>query len=101
MQLCFHLLPSGLVNPKCLNLIGSSVVAHIPTFFKELEELERKGLSNVHERIFIAIEFILTLTSILPSTAWRKSSWESAKSELRAKASVPRTAPRRREVAFG
>ncbi|RDA93119.1 hypothetical protein CP533_4085 [Ophiocordyceps camponoti-saundersi (nom. inval.)] len=50
----FHLLPSGLVNPNCLNLIGSSVVAHIPTFFKELEELERKGLSNVHERIFIS-----------------------------------------------
>ncbi|RDA89225.1 hypothetical protein CP532_0554 [Ophiocordyceps camponoti-leonardi (nom. inval.)] len=50
----FHLLPSGLVNPKCLNLIGSSVVAHIPTFFKELEELERKGLPNVHERIFIS-----------------------------------------------
>ncbi|RCI13288.1 hypothetical protein L249_0655 [Ophiocordyceps polyrhachis-furcata BCC 54312] len=30
----FHLLSSGLVNPKCPNL--SSVVAHIPTFFKVL-----------------------------------------------------------------
>lgn len=50
----FHLLPSGLVNPDCRNLIGSSVVAHIPSFFKELEELERKGLSNVHDRIFIS-----------------------------------------------
>ncbi|KAH6605047.1 hypothetical protein Trco_006754 [Trichoderma cornu-damae] len=50
----FHLLPSGLVNPNCRNLIGSSVVAHIPSFFKELEELERKGLSNVHDRIFIS-----------------------------------------------
>ncbi|RYP60160.1 hypothetical protein DL770_010053 [Monosporascus sp. CRB-9-2] len=50
----FHLLPSGLVNPNCLNLIGSSVVAHIPSFFKELDELERKGLSNVHDRIFIS-----------------------------------------------
>ncbi|RYP26680.1 hypothetical protein DL768_011608 [Monosporascus sp. mg162] len=50
----FHLLPSGLVNPNCLNLIGSSVVAHIPSFFKELEELEHKGLSNVHDRIFIS-----------------------------------------------
>ncbi|OTA00028.1 adenylosuccinate synthase [Trichoderma parareesei] len=50
----FHLLPSGLVNPNCLNLIGSAVVAHIPSFFKELEELERKGLSNVHDRIFIS-----------------------------------------------
>ncbi|KAL9476666.1 hypothetical protein ACSS6W_006507 [Trichoderma asperelloides] len=45
----FHLLPSGLVNPNCRNLIGSS-----PSFFKELEELERKGLSNVHDRIFIS-----------------------------------------------
>ncbi|KOS21564.1 Adenylosuccinate synthetase [Escovopsis weberi] len=50
----FHLLPSGLVNPNCLNLIGSSVVAHIPSFFRELEELERKGLSNVHDRIFMS-----------------------------------------------
>ncbi|UKZ92120.1 uncharacterized protein TrAFT101_007088 [Trichoderma asperellum] len=50
----FHLLPSGLVNPNCRNFIGSSVVAHIPSFFKELEELERKGLSNVHDRIFIS-----------------------------------------------
>lgn len=39
----FHLLPSGLVNPGCIGLIGSGVVIHVPSFFKELEELERKG----------------------------------------------------------
>ncbi|PNP48804.1 hypothetical protein TGAMA5MH_00258 [Trichoderma gamsii] len=50
----FHLLPSGLVNPNCRNLIGSAVVAHIPSFFSELETLERKGLENVHDRIFIS-----------------------------------------------
>ncbi|KAM0449273.1 hypothetical protein ACHAO4_007620 [Trichoderma viride] len=50
----FHLLPSGLVNPNCRNLIGSAVVAHIPSFFAELEELERKGLEHVHDRIFIS-----------------------------------------------
>jgi adenylosuccinate synthase len=50
----FHLLPSGLVNPNCRNLIGSAVVAHIPSFFSELEALERKGLENVHDRIFIS-----------------------------------------------
>ncbi|KAL7894049.1 Adenylosuccinate synthetase [Trichoderma sp. TUCIM 5745] len=50
----FHLLPSGLVNPNCRNLIGSAVVAHIPQFFSELEELEQKGLKNVHDRIFIS-----------------------------------------------
>lgn len=38
----FHLLPSGLVNPKCHNLIGSGVVCHIPAFFRELEDLETK-----------------------------------------------------------
>lgn len=49
----FHILPSGLVNPKCLNLIGSGVVVHVPSFFKELEDLKQKGL-NTEGRIFIS-----------------------------------------------
>lgn len=40
----FHMLPSGLINPNCINLVGSGVVVHIPSLFSELEELERKGL---------------------------------------------------------
>jgi len=40
----FHLLPSGLVNPECIALIGSGVVIHVPSFFAELEALEAKGL---------------------------------------------------------
>ena len=57
----FHLIPSGkkkllvsplladrifmvgLVNPKCAGIIGSGVVVHIPSFFKELEGLEAQG----------------------------------------------------------
>lgn len=50
----FHLLPSGLLNPKCINLIGSGVVVHVPTFFSELAVLEKKGLENVHDRILIS-----------------------------------------------
>ncbi|CAH0049338.1 unnamed protein product [Clonostachys solani] len=50
----FHLLPSGLMNPLCTNFIGSGVVFHIPTFFSELKELERKGLSKVHDRIYVS-----------------------------------------------
>ena len=42
----FHILPSGLVNPTCINLIGSGCVVHIPSFFKELEDLEKKGLDT-------------------------------------------------------
>jgi adenylosuccinate synthase len=39
----FHLLPSGLVNPTCVNVIGNGVVVHIPSFFSELEATESKG----------------------------------------------------------
>ncbi|KAL8662181.1 MAG: hypothetical protein Q9202_004937 [Teloschistes flavicans] len=49
----FHILPSGLVNPSCLNLIGTGCVVHIPSFFKELEDLHKKGL-NTDGRIFIS-----------------------------------------------
>ncbi|KAJ4311263.1 Adenylosuccinate synthase [Fusarium piperis] len=48
----FHLLPSGLINPKCMNFIGTSVVFHVPSFFKELKELE--DLPNVYDRILVS-----------------------------------------------
>jgi adenylosuccinate synthase len=51
----FHILPSGLINPSCqVNLIGTGVVVHIPSFFKELDALEAKGLQGVRDRIFIS-----------------------------------------------
>ncbi|SJM85635.1 Adenylosuccinate synthetase [Zygosaccharomyces bailii] len=50
----FHMLPSGLVNPNCQNLLGNGVVIHIPSFFNELEILESKGLKNARERLFIS-----------------------------------------------
>lgn len=49
----FHMLPSGLINPNCNNLIGSGVVIHIPSFFKELEQLEAKGL-DCRDRLFVS-----------------------------------------------
>lgn len=49
----FHMLPSGLVNPNCANLIGSGVVVHVPSFFSELEAIEKKGL-NANGRLFIS-----------------------------------------------
>ncbi|EXV01381.1 adenylosuccinate synthetase [Metarhizium robertsii] len=50
----FHLLPSGLINPNCLNLIGSGVVFHVPSFFRELKELDEKGLPRVYDRILVS-----------------------------------------------
>jgi adenylosuccinate synthase len=49
----FHILPSGLVNPGCINVIGSGCVVHVPSFFKELEALHQKGL-DTEGRIFIS-----------------------------------------------
>jgi adenylosuccinate synthase len=40
----FHLLPSGLLNPKAISLIGNGLVVHLPALFKELEVLEAKGI---------------------------------------------------------
>ncbi|KAK1772205.1 adenylosuccinate synthetase [Phialemonium atrogriseum] len=50
----FHLLPSGLINPNCMNLIGSGVVFHVPSFFSELGQLEEKGLTGVRGRILVS-----------------------------------------------
>ncbi|KAF1946657.1 hypothetical protein EJ02DRAFT_440931 [Clathrospora elynae] len=49
----FHILPSGLVNPNCVNVIGSGCVVHVPSFFKELEALEKYGLKT-DGRIYIS-----------------------------------------------
>ena len=35
----FHLLPCGILNPNCVNVIGNGVVLHIPTLMKEIETL--------------------------------------------------------------
>lgn len=50
----FHILPSGLVSPSCVNLIGAGTVVHVPSFFKELASLEDKGLEGAGKRIFIS-----------------------------------------------
>jgi adenylosuccinate synthase len=49
----FHMLPSGLINDKCQNLIGSGVVIHVPSFFKELGAIEEKGL-KCRDRLFVS-----------------------------------------------
>ncbi|KAK7751389.1 Adenylosuccinate synthase [Diatrype stigma] len=58
VQLCaraqLDLLPSGLVNPNCMNLIGSGTIVHVPTFFQELQNLVKKGLKHAPERILIS-----------------------------------------------
>ena len=33
----------GLMNPKCIGVIGSGVVIHIPSLFQEIDKLQEKG----------------------------------------------------------
>ncbi|KAG7709295.1 hypothetical protein KL914_001685 [Ogataea haglerorum] len=49
----FHMLPSGLVNPNCANLVGSGVVVHVPSFLEELSKIEAQGL-DCKNRLFLS-----------------------------------------------
>jgi len=49
----FHLLPCGIINRNCKNLIGNGVVCHIPTLMRELEQLKEFDPRAV-ERVFIS-----------------------------------------------
>lgn len=40
----FHLLPSGLLNPHAVALIGNGVVLHVPKLLSEVESLSEKGV---------------------------------------------------------
>lgn len=50
----FHLLPSGIINPKCKSVIGNGVVIHLPGLFEEIEKNEAKGLTAWKERLLIS-----------------------------------------------
>lgn len=49
----FHLLPSGILNPKAIGIVGNGVVIHLPSFLTELDGLAKEGID--HEgRVFIS-----------------------------------------------
>jgi len=50
----FHLLPSGIINPKCKSVIGNGVVIHLPGLFEELQKNEDKGLKDWKNRLLIS-----------------------------------------------
>ena len=49
-----HLLPSGIIRPHCIALIGNGVVVNIPDMFEELSKCEAKGLSGWDKRLKIS-----------------------------------------------
>jgi len=53
VKYAFHLMPSGILNPKGKVIIGNGCVVHLPTLIKELRDLESKGVSY-KGRLFIS-----------------------------------------------
>jgi len=49
----FHLLPSGILNPNAIGVIGNGVVVHLPSFLTELDGLAKEGI-NHDGRVFIS-----------------------------------------------
>ncbi|XP_041353279.1 adenylosuccinate synthetase isozyme 1 B-like [Gigantopelta aegis] len=50
----FHILPSGIVNPHCMAVIGNGVVIHLPNLFEEVEKNLKHGLPNWEKRLLIS-----------------------------------------------
>lgn len=50
----FHLLPSGIINEKCVSLIGNGVVIHLPGLFDEIAKNEAKGLLDWQSRLIVS-----------------------------------------------
>uniref|UniRef100_A0A672JQ38 Adenylosuccinate synthetase n=1 Tax=Salarias fasciatus TaxID=181472 RepID=A0A672JQ38_SALFA len=52
----FHLLPSGIINPKVTAFIGNGVVIHLPGLFEEAQSNECKGnsLKDWEKRLIIS-----------------------------------------------
>lgn len=49
----FHLVPSGILNPDAVCIIGNGVVVHLPSFLEELEGLKKMGV-DYEGRILIS-----------------------------------------------
>lgn len=49
----FHLLPSGILNPLAIGMIGNGVVVHLPSFLEELDCLAQNGI-EYEGRVFIS-----------------------------------------------
>ena len=50
----FHMLPSGMVNPNCISLLGNGVVIHLGQMLEEIRKNEKKGLTEWKNRLLIS-----------------------------------------------
>ncbi|MCF7847159.1 MAG: adenylosuccinate synthase [Candidatus Gracilibacteria bacterium] len=54
-QFIFHLLPSGMLHPQTIGVVGNGTVVELPALMKEIEDLNKSGLTDVGNRIKISL----------------------------------------------
>lgn len=69
VKFAFHLIPSGILHKGTTCLIGNGVVLHLPTFFKELEALDEKGVDyagrlKISDRAHLLFDFHQTVDGL-------------------------------------
>ena len=60
----FHLLPCGILYPRCTNILGNGVVVHVPTLFDELKQLDTnkidyKGRLLISDRAHLVSDILI------------------------------------------
>lgn len=65
----FHLLPSGMLSPHTIGIIGNGCVVHLPSLMQEMNQLESLGLSIknrilISERAHLLFDFHRTIDTI-------------------------------------
>src|SRR3989338_9371410 len=53
-QTILHLIPSGILHPHTQCLIGSGVVVDPDVFLEEISVLEKMGMKNPEDRLFVS-----------------------------------------------
>lgn len=49
-----HLLPSGVLNPRAVNVVGNGVVVNLPQLFDEIDGLTASGVPSLEGRLLVS-----------------------------------------------
>src|SRR4029453_5600061 len=60
-----HLLPSGILNPNCVPVIGNGVVVDLDVLFSEIEALAARGVDASHMVISANAHTITSYTQVI------------------------------------
>jgi adenylosuccinate synthase len=61
----FHLIPSGILQPNCLCVIGAGVIIDVGTLLSEIDQLQRRGISAGNLRISPRAHLIMPYHPVL------------------------------------